>query len=97
MSALLDAALDNKPITEEVIVEELNETCESVHGSCDDSCPVYYYNNGAVPRIDKNHGCSFFKNGDAMLKFIRLRKKEILEEYPSIEDWTEVRHFLKEE
>ena len=59
--------------------DELYEICDSVHASCDDECPVFKLNGSAVPDtakdFNKNRGCDCFKNGAAMLQFIRCNLK----------------------
>lgn len=53
----------------------LYEICDSVHAGCDDGCPVYRLNGSEVPDTAKdfeiNRGCDCFKDGKAMLEFIR--------------------------
>lgn len=49
---------------------ELYDICDSVHASCDSSCPVYELNGNKVPS-SKEEGCICFKNGSAMFTFIK--------------------------
>lgn len=57
--------------------EELSEICERTHFSCDGNCPVFAVNN-EVPDtahdFNANRGCDCFKNGKAMLKFLKKNK-----------------------
>jgi hypothetical protein len=75
---LLKLALGQK-ISDEDIANGLYEICDSVHSSCGSDCPVYCLNGNEVPDIAKdfnaNRGCDCFKNGSAMLKFIREKSK----------------------
>jgi hypothetical protein len=65
--------------TDAQLAAELYEICDSVHSSCDSSCPVYRLNGNQVPDTANdfkvNRGCDCFKNGTAMLKFIRKKSK----------------------
>lgn len=59
-------------ITDKDLATELYEVCDSVHASCDSGCPVYRLNGNKVPYTEGGRsGCDCFKNGTAMLKFIR--------------------------
>ena len=72
MNALLAKALAGQPATDADIAESLFETCDNVHTGCDSTCPVYAANNNHVPNTTGNHGgCDCFKNGKAMLAFLR--------------------------
>jgi len=61
-----------------MIEEELYQICEDIHARCDSGCPVYLINDFEVPDtandFEVNRGCDCFKNGEAMLKFIREHK-----------------------
>ena len=59
-----------EPITESVVALELFEVCDRVHASCDSSCPVYHKAAGKLPDTNGT-GCDCFKNGKAMLEFLR--------------------------
>lgn len=62
-------------VTEKDVVDELYEICDNVHSTCDDRCPVYRLNGhsavGTHKPFEENRGCDCFKNGKAMLEFIR--------------------------
>ena len=57
-------------ITDKIRMEELYDICDSVHASCDSECPVYAKNGGVVNPTSK-YGCSCFKDGRAMLLFLK--------------------------
>lgn len=58
--------------TEEDLTDALWDICDDVHSSCDFRCPVFDMNGGKIPSKDGHQwNCSCFKNGTAMLKFIR--------------------------
>ena len=62
--------------TDEDIANMLSEICENEHANCSSSdCPILKLNGGEAPGSDKpfreNRGCDCFKNGTAMLEFIR--------------------------
>jgi hypothetical protein len=68
---LVKLALGQK-ITDEDLENALYEVCDDVHSSCNSSCPINRLNGGEVPNtLPNNRGCDCFKNGKAMLKFIR--------------------------
>ncbi len=72
---LLKKLIKGETITEDDIANELYEICDRVHATCDDECPVFNLNDGEVPDTAKdfyvNRGCDTFKNGQAMLNFIK--------------------------
>lgn len=74
MNKLLRKIINKKPFDDRDIADALYQICEDIHSSCDDNCPVYELNHGCVgedkPRSE-NSGCDCFKNGKAMLKFLR--------------------------
>lgn len=53
-----------------ITTELLYDTCDSVHASCDDSCPVYYKNNHQVLFNEDKSNCLCFKDGKKMLNFL---------------------------
>lgn len=70
-TSLLLKLITGKPITNEEIAYELYEVCDREHAHCNDACPVYAMNgNKVLNDIDKD-GCDCFKNGTAMLNFIK--------------------------
>lgn len=74
MNRILMALIRVGNVPDEDIADELYEICDSVHASCDNSCPVYEKNGGAVGAdkpFKENRGCDCFKNGMAMLAFLR--------------------------
>lgn len=62
-------------VADEMLVNGLYEICDDEHAHCNNACPVYRLNGGSVPDtandFNVNRGCDCFKNGTAMLKFIR--------------------------
>ncbi len=64
-------------ITDADLAPEFYEICDQVHSSCDSGCPVYRLNNNEVPYTEGgDSGCDCFKNGTAMLKFVRKKLKD---------------------
>jgi len=74
---LLFKLIKGEKPTDEDIKNELYDICEGVHASCDGECPVYMLNGNKVPDTANdfkvNRGCDCFKNGTAMLNFIKER------------------------
>ena len=61
-----------QPITDKDLEDALYQTCEDVHASCDETCPVYHLNGRQVPNTTGTRwGCDTFKDGAKMLAFIR--------------------------
>jgi len=62
-------------ISDDDIASGLYDICDNTHSSCDGGCPVYRLNGYAVPDtandFNVNRGCDCFKDGQAMLEFIR--------------------------
>lgn len=48
----------------------LHDICDNVHSDCDEDCPIYELTDGELPDAE-GRGCDCFKDGKAMLKFIR--------------------------
>lgn len=74
-------AIGKQP-TEQEIASELYEICEREHSSCNDACPVFRLNghkvlNNSPKPFHENRGCDCFKNGTAMLNFIRSHHKSL--------------------
>jgi len=67
--------LINYQITDKDISDGLSEICDKVHSSCDEECPVFEKNDG-VPWTEDQSNCKCFKNGDAMLEFLREDKTD---------------------
>jgi len=73
-SAVLRKMVLNMPVEDDDIADDLYEICDRVHSCCDNECPVYEANGFEVPREDTpNRGCKCFKDGKAMLTFLRQR------------------------
>ncbi len=71
---MINKLIRGEKITDEDIENELYEICDRVHSSCDNECPVYKKNGGALTNgknWEENRGCDCFKNGKAMLKYLR--------------------------
>ena len=64
-----------KPINDDDLAEALYEVCDAEHSGCNDECPVFEKNGhkavGADKPFTENRGCDCFKNGKAMLAFLR--------------------------
>ena len=75
-SILIELALGHK-ISDPLLEYALYEVCEREHSSCTSECPVYDLNRGPV---NPDSGCDCFKNGKAMLEFIRSKLKENTDE-----------------
>ena len=73
MNRLLTQAVSQKPITDEDIADALSDICDQAHASCGMTCPVYEKNQG-IPWDSNLENCICFKNGKAMLKFLRGEK-----------------------
>lgn len=70
MDTILRKLLTKEKITNVDIASALYNICDSVHASCDSSCPIYAIHDG-VPNEKKGpYGCDFFKNGEKMRKFL---------------------------
>jgi hypothetical protein len=78
---VLNKMIRGEPVTDADIAEILTDICDREHSSCNDECPVYKANGHAALGSDKpfksNRGCDCFKNGAAMLRFLR-QKQNIL-------------------
>ena len=74
MSLVVDLALGHK-VSELALANELSDICDRVHSQCNNDCPVFKMNGSSVPDSVQdfkiNRGCDCFKNGWAMLAFIR--------------------------
>ena len=62
-----------QPITTRDITDELYNICDREHASCNYECPVFRLNGSKVPAGNSKSGCICFKDGMAMLNFIRGR------------------------
>jgi hypothetical protein len=74
MNNLLTQAIAGEPISDADIEDALYKICDDVHSSCYEACPVFEKNGGplrAEKPFEENRGCDCFKNGRAMLKFLR--------------------------
>ena len=75
MNKILIKLIDGKEITEEDLEHALYKICDDVHASCYEACPVFEKNNchslGDDKDWEENRGCDCFKDGKAMLKFLR--------------------------
>lgn len=70
--------MDEIPIGTPVTVNEQKriayEVCDEVHSHCDENCPVYATNNNSAPdETNSGYGCDCFKDGTAMIEFVRSR------------------------
>lgn len=75
MGELIEKLALGEKITDKEIADGLYDICDSVHSRCSNDCPVYRLNGGSAPDTANdfkvNRGCDCFKDGTAMLKFIR--------------------------
>ena len=62
-----------KKVPDEDIEYELYEVCDRTHASCDEDCPVYEKNGSQVPWNADLSNCRCFKDGKAMLAFLRKK------------------------
>lgn len=80
MTTLLNKLIAGATVTDRDLADALYEICDNTHASCDNNCPVFEANGNKVPDtandFNKNCGCDTFKNGMAMLTFIRSKKKD---------------------
>ena len=75
MDELLVKLVRGEKVSDKDIEQELYYICDSVHASCDIECPVYWVNGAAIPWNKDKSNCRCFKDGRAMLKFIRTKKR----------------------
>lgn len=60
-------------IGEQEVAAALREVCDNNHSSCNIACPVWSANGGEPPGKGGEE-CSCFKDGKAMLHFLRKEK-----------------------
>ena len=73
---LLMKLVNGEKVPERDIENALYEVCCDVHSSCSDECPVHKKNGsplGCEKDWQSNRGCDCFKNGKAMLAFLRKK------------------------
>ena len=77
MNDFLKKIIKGEPVTDGDIANELHDVCDKVHSDCDNECPVFEAA-GGIPyvRRGQNRECSCYKNGSAMLAFLRKAQKE---------------------
>jgi len=76
MNDMIAKLVKGETITDTDIEGALFDICDNVHSSCSGECPVYNVNGGPVhpeKPFEVNRGCDCFKNGKAMLKFLRCK------------------------
>ncbi len=74
MNDILMKLVHFEEVSDEDIASALCDICERVHASCDSECPVYAKNDGPVnphKPFEENRGCDCYRNGMAMLEFLR--------------------------
>jgi hypothetical protein len=75
MNELLKKLAKGGQITDKDLADALHDVCDNVHASCGDECPVYEANGGEAPMNNRHQkafrGCDCFKDGKAMLAFLR--------------------------
>jgi hypothetical protein len=80
MTEILKKLIAGATITDRDLADALYVICDDTHASCDSNCPVYEANGNEAPGSDKpfdeNRGCDTFKNGMAMLEFLRKKGDE---------------------
>lgn len=64
MDTILVKLIKKEEITERDIADALYDICDREHGGCNSACPVY-------EKLQDYRLCDCFKNGTAMLKFLR--------------------------
>lgn len=75
MNNLIQKMALGKVLDDQDLAQVLYDICDDEHASCNDDCPVYELNGhspvGAHKPFHENRGCDCFKNGHAMLQFVR--------------------------
>lgn len=64
MKTIISKLIKKEEISDEDIVKALHDICDREHASCNDDCPVY-------EKLQDYRLCDCFKDGKAMLKFLR--------------------------
>lgn len=76
--SLIEKLVDREPVDDSDLANALFDICEREHSSCNMNCPVYEANDGQCVNADRpfkeNRGCDCFKDGHAMLNFLRGTK-----------------------
>lgn len=75
MSIISDYIYAGGKISEASMCEYLEDICDRVHSSCDEGCPVFLRNGHKVPWTSDLSTCECFKNGKAMLEFIKVKTR----------------------
>jgi len=71
MDSFIESLINGQLPSKQDINNFFYEICDREHASCNPECPVYAINN-KVPNDSKSRsGCDCFKNGEAMIKFLR--------------------------
>lgn len=71
MDLIISVAKGKMP-SDEDLKKQLYEICYCIHSNCNNECPVYRMNGSRTPNnLQTNYGCDCFKDGTAMLEFIR--------------------------
>lgn len=77
MNDIIIKLIKKEKILYKDITDALYEICDNTHSNCMGSCPVFDLNGGYPVNPDKgfkiNRGCDCFKDGKAMLEFIKTK------------------------
>jgi len=73
---LVKKLVKGEQVTDDELATQLFYICDSVHASCDDSCPIYELMGGDVNKDNSRFGCNWFKDGHKMLETLRKEWKE---------------------
>ena len=72
MEVIIRKLIAGEVVSELDVEDALYEMCDREHASCNSACLVYKLNGNKIPDVLKsNCGCDCFKNGCAMLIFIK--------------------------
>jgi len=75
MRTLVEKVEKGETILDSDLIIELYEICDREHYCCSIKCPIFRLNGLSPVRPDRpfeeNRGCDCYKDGSAMLEFIR--------------------------
>ena len=71
--SLLMRVINDEAYTDKDIEDALYEICCAVHSGCYSACPVYAVSN-RIPLDEELIECTCFKDGKAMLEYVRIVK-----------------------
>lgn len=71
MKSILKKLAKGHTVPEAMIEKALYQICDDVHADCDEACPIFEVNDGPVDEDGCGRGCTCFKDGRKMRKFLR--------------------------